>query len=251
MNKTIKIPLAFQMAKQKSTVAILCIVCVLFFMAAGCGRQESLPKEDEENSYYFYAYQGNDKFEKQYIKLNTQYISLSLKEPQLPADIAIRGFVASEFQCDNFDIWQYKGKPGTRRYWTELNIGKVLTPEKYFELLADIKQKNGDVIVGPFFNSFDAPEDTKGFGTGHFFNVKLKNAKDEALLEQMAEQTGIVILYQFDYMPLFYKMSITETSEINALECANIFFESGLFQYAEMQFMNDIEEGKTIFYIAD
>jgi|GEM_PF-5487085 len=244
MENKIKIPFAEQCSKQKGTVTILCIVCALFFLASGCGSMESLPKAD---NYYYYAYQGSDTFEKQYIQLNTKYISLSLKEPELPADIAKRGFTASEFQCDYFDKYQYKGKPGTRRYWTELNIGEVLTPGKYFELLADIKLKNSDVIVGPFFNSLDSPEGAKGFGTGHFFNVKLKSKEDEALLEQMAEQTGIVILHQNVYQTLFYTMGITEESELNALECANIFYESGLFQNAEMLFVND-PEGKDFLY---
>jgi len=219
MNKIIKIPLARQIAAQMGTVAALCMVCALIFLPAGCGQKYISDEKGEkekfsvEDNFYYYQYQGDSGFKKMYIKLNTKYISLSLKEPQLPADIAQRGFTASEFQCDNFDRWLYKGKPGTRRYWAELDVGKRLSPKQYFELLADIKQKNSDVIVGPFFNSLDAHEGAKGFGTGHFFNVKLKSAEDEILLEQMAEETGIVILCQDDYFPLWYKMSITEKSE--------------------------------------
>ena len=109
-----------------------------------------------------------------------------------------------------------------------------------------MKQKNRDVIIGHFFKSLDATEGTKGFGTGYSFAVKLKSVEDITLLVQMTEQTSSVIWQSFDYVPLWYKIGITEDSELNALECANIFYESGLFQSVEMMFMND-PEGKTIF----
>jgi len=35
-----------------ATVASLCIVCTLFFMASGCGRQESVPAEEGDGFYY-------------------------------------------------------------------------------------------------------------------------------------------------------------------------------------------------------
>ena len=242
----LKMPSALQCAWQRCAAVTLCMVCSLIFMSSGCGNKSLVNDADDENEspYYCYQYQGMDAnplYKKTYIRLNAKYISLSLKEPQLPADIAQRGFTVAEFQCDYFDNWKYKGKPGTRRYWTELNIGKVLTPEQYFELLADIKQKNSDVIVGPFFNSLDPPEGAKGFGTGHFFSVKLKSKEDEALLEQMAEQTGLDILHDGYDRSLWYRMVITEESELNALECANIFYESGLFDSVEMVFMNNPE----------
>ena len=252
MNKYIKIPFAKQTAKQRSAVAKLCIICALFFIAAcSAERTETTSKTpsegteslliDEEPTYYYYAYQGmesNPMYEKAYISLNTKYISLSLKEPQLPADIAQRGYTASDFQCDYFDRWPDKMRDCI--YWTELSIGEDFSTEKYLELLADLKQKNRDVIVGPFFNN--AFGEYKA-GTGYYFQVKLKSEEDVVLLEQMTEQTRSVILEQNGFMPLFFRVSVTENSELNALECANIFYESGLFQGVQWMGMCD-SEGK-------
>jgi len=245
MNNKSKNPSALQGVREKSPTVTLYIVCLLSFMFMGCGRQDSSFMENDESPYY-YQYNGmgvNPMFEKTYISLNTRYISLTLKEPQLPVDIAQRGFITSEFQRDVFNGWPDYNE-NKDLYWTELDLGKVLTPVQYFEILADMKKKNRDVIVGPFFNSLGTLEGTKGFGTGYAFFVKLKSVGDEVLLEQMTEQTGCIIMWQNDFLPLWFKIGITEDSELNALECANIFYESGLFQSVEMLFMND-SEGKT------
>ena len=230
---------------------LFCIVCVSLFIASGCSKRNEdsngissgvpayLDIKDGEAFYYYYAYLNMDgTCEKRSIRLNTRYISLSLKEPQLPADIAQRGFTASEFQGDNFGNYQYKGKSGTNRYWTELTIGKDLTPEQYFNLLADVKQKNSNVIAGPYFNTLDGK---KMGGTGHFFLVMLKNEGDEALLDQMVEKTGCTVVGAF-ISPLLYWVSLTKETEFNAMECANIFYESGLFQSADMPFMMHSDE---------
>ena len=198
------------------------------------------PDYGVKGSYYHYAYQGNEKYEKQYIELNTKYISLTLKEPQLPVDIAQRGFIASEFMRDVCNRWpDYNHNEFL--YWTWLDVGKVLTPEEYFELLADIKQKNRDIIIGPCFKSLNAPENTLVLGVGYCFYVKLKTVENLSLLEQMTKQTGCVIWHYLDNVPLWLKIGITEESEMNALECANIFYESGLFQSVDMLLMHDLE----------
>ena len=41
-------------------------------------------------------------------------------------------------------------------------------------------------------------------------------------------------------MSLFFTLSLTETSELNALEYANLFHESGLFASGEPDLMTDI-----------
>ena len=202
------------------------------------------PEYDIKSSYYYYAYQGDFKYEKQYIELNTKYISLTLKEPQLPVDIEQRGFITSEFQRDFFNRWPDYNK-NEFLYWTRLDVGKVLTPEKYFELLADIKQKNREIIIGPCFSLLNDTKDTEAFGVGYFFCVKLKTVENITLLEQLTKQTGCVIWQNLDYVSLWFKIGITEDSEMNALECANIFYESGLFQYVDFNLMNVPEEGKT------
>ncbi|MFZ4708099.1 MAG: S8 family serine peptidase, partial [Bacteroidales bacterium] len=71
----------------------------------------------------------------------------------------------------------------------------------------------------------------------NFFYVKLKKLEDIMLLEQYAKQSNAIIVKQNDYMPTWYVLSCTKKSDKNALELANQFFESGLFQYSEPDLM--------------
>jgi len=220
-------------ARQRITVSTLCVVCALFFMAAGCGRQESSPVVDVENPYYFYDHEG----EKVFLSLNTKYAFLSVKEPQLPADIKQRGIKAEEFLSDGSDKkGQYLGKTPVSRYCTELSIEKYLTNEQYLELLADIKRKNKDVIIAPYFND----QFGNKIGLSNFFFVKLKKEDNVVLLEQMAKETNCIILYQYEFSPVWFTLSVSEASEFHALECAKRFHESGLFESAEPSLMANV-----------
>jgi hypothetical protein len=53
----------------------------------------------------------------------------------------------------------------------------------------------------------------------------------------MAEQTKSIIIEQNRFRPLSFILSTTEASICNAMECANIFYESGLFQSANPDLM--------------
>jgi len=227
-----------------ATVAALCIVCTLFFATQSCGRQEAQSAEEAETPYYYYGNvaggttPGEMIYKKQFLRLNTKYAALSLKEPQLPEDILQRGITAGEFFNDYGDNhFQYKGKPGIRRYWTELSINKNLTENQYLELLANIKLKNKDVFIGPYFNNINGD---KFAGEGFVIIVALKKADDEELLVRMAEQNGCIIVDQnrWSHMSLWFRLSITEHTELHAREIANIFFESGLFECVNWGSMN-------------
>ena len=237
--------------KQKSAVITLCIVCALFFMAVGCERQKTPPKANSEEpstsevdentdgeiivkeNYSFYFYHEGEKVN---LALNTKYAFLSLKEPQLPVDIIQRGISAEEFIPDNYDKKEYKGKPGVLRYYAELNIENNLTEGQYLELLSDIKQKNRDVIIAPYFTFTypDYPDNPiKKVGLSHTFYVETGNVE---LLEQMAEQTGSVIVEQFESLPTWYLLTVTEAAELNTLEIVNFFLDEGLFTAAQAPF---------------
>ena len=74
-------------------------------------------------------------------------------------------------------------------------------------------------------------------GLSNFFYIKLKEIEDTDLLRQMAEQLNCIIIEQYQYMPLWFILSTTEKSALNAMEAANAFYESGLVQSAEPDLM--------------
>ena len=205
---------ALQEVRSRCTAAALCMVCTIFFAATGCVRQETSPIE---TPYYFYKYKDGV-YVKTYLRLNTKYATLTVKEPQVPDDILQRGITASKFQIDHLG------------YWTELSIEKDLTYEQYLELLADIKRQNMDVIIGPYFSTLDG---VKAGGTSPSFMIRLKHQGQEILMEQMAEITGSVISYQapFPNFTTVFTISVTEETILNSMEIANIFFESELFEW--------------------
>jgi len=232
----LKMPSALQCVWQRCAAVTLCMVCALIFIVTGCGRQDPSFSEDNESPYYFYDYNGD----KVFLTLNPKYAFLSVKEPIMPADILQRNGITpfSELEYDYGDKkGEYKGKTGPARYCTALVIEKDLTDEQYLALLSDIKNKNPEVFIAPYFK--DKSGNTVGLS--NYFAVKLKNLDDAALLEQMAEQTGCRIHHQYEFRPVWFTLSVTEASEMNAMEYAAFFHECGLFECGEPSTMGDPE----------
>jgi hypothetical protein len=69
----------------------------------------------------------------------------------------------------------------------------------------------------------------------HCFYVKLMTQGDVQILEKMAEDTGVEIIGNDEYMPLWYTLSCTKNSKGNALRMANLFYR--LFSAAEPELM--------------
>jgi hypothetical protein len=84
-------------------------------------------------------------------------------------------------------------------------------------------------------------EDNAEIGVSHLFYVKLNSASDVSLLEDLAEENNVSIMGEpHELMPLVYKLSCTNESEGNALEMANLFYETGDFDFAHPDFINAI-----------
>lgn len=66
--------------------------------------------------------------------------------------------------------------------------------------------------------------------------VKLKRLEDFPILEQMAVENNVEIHGSNLFMPLWYILSCTKNSRGNALEIANKFHETNLFESAQPEF---------------
>ncbi len=67
-------------------------------------------------------------------------------------------------------------------------------------------------------------------GVTNKFGVVLKSEKDVVKLEQLAADNGIFLLGKDDVLKEWYYLVCTENSTGNALEMANMFYETGLFE---------------------
>lgn len=92
-----------------------------------------------------------------------------------------------------------------------------------------------DFYVAPFFITSGGDE----AGLSHLFYVKLYEAKDIGILEDFAVKNNVEILGRNKFMPLWYTLSCTKHSKENALQMANLFYESGKFRAAEPDLMVD------------
>ena len=69
----------------------------------------------------------------------------------------------------------------------------------------------------------------------HRFSVKLKSDKDFAMLQQYANKYNAEI-EKDKYLPLWYILTCDFNAPYNALDLANIFYETGLFAISEPEF---------------
>lgn len=80
----------------------------------------------------------------------------------------------------------------------------------------------------------------KEVGLSQFFYVKLKGEHDFKVLEDFAKDNKVEIVGNDSFMPLWYVLSCDKNSEGNALEMANLFYESGYFMAAQPDLMEDM-----------
>ena len=177
---------------------------------------------------YFYYYQD----EKQYLELDTKHIFISATNEKT-VDIFASKNVQHLLGVDIPEKVRYESD--YRRFWTILSVEDNLSDRTYLEKLSEIKNMERDIIAAPYFKN----QYQDKIGLSNFFYVKLKELSDTTLLKQEVEKENAVIVYQNQFMPLWFVASVTENSKNNAMELANSFYESGLFRYAEPDLMVD------------
>ena len=88
--------------------------------------------------------------------------------------------------------------------------------------------------------SYKSPKDsTNDIFITNKFNVKLKHSNDSSILQQMATLYHVEILSD-TVLPLWHTLQCTRLTQYNALELANIFYESGNFAAAEPEFSQHV-----------
>ncbi|HBY54852.1 MAG TPA: hypothetical protein DEH15_20775 [Marinilabiliales bacterium] len=182
------------------------------------------------NKYYYYY-----KTEKQFLELNTDFVFVSVTGDEAKNANLLRvgeGMFKKERLSDKM---KQKLNLSEDFYWAELKLEENTANAIYNEKVIALKQNRSVQIASPYFKSASC----KKIGLTNFFYVKLKSTADVAILEQYAKQTNSIIVKQDDFMPLWYVLSCTKVSDKNAMELANQFFESDLFQYAEPDLMLD------------
>ena len=81
-------------------------------------------------------------------------------------------------------------------------------------------------------------------GITNIFYVKLKSESDIGVLYAFAEEHNSTVICE-NFLPLWYTLSCTNQSTKNALELANIAYESGLFAASDVELYGDVQVDAT------
>lgn len=188
----------------------------------------------QENYYYYQK-------EKLSLETNNQYVYLALNEKiqnesQLKRLLKIEGEIV-KFEHDNtlqgLNPIQSDDNVNNRS-WAEIKLSnRKISNDAYQDLINSLTEQDGIDLASPYF--YDR--------TGHkmalsqYFYVKLRNKNGLKALYSYASKTKTKIVGQNKFMPLWYTVSITAGSKINAMTMANHYYNSSLFAHAEPAFI--------------
>lgn len=183
----------------------------------------------------YYWYQGEKIFLRQ--KATKQYILFHAeKEPAVAKAVKmaeVNSYVSKEFKLTCVKAISKVTKAKNLK-WCIVQNGNARMKEL---------GKSSDIVYSaPFYENIDNGRD---FGISHLFYVKLKTKEDKDFLIDFASKLRVEILGNNEYMPLWYTLSCDMNSAGNSLQMANAFYESGLFEAAEPDFMFNVELAST------
>jgi len=118
-----------------------------------------------------------------------------------------------------------------------LKLATKTVSSEYEKLVADLKQDERVKHVLPFFNRGAATP----IGTSDIFYLKLKTVNDIATLEALTKEQNIRIVKEVPNMPLWYILSIQNSSFESSVAASNYFYETQKFEEVDPAFMFDFK----------
>lgn len=103
--------------------------------------------------------------------------------------------------------------------------------------LDNAKQKSINPKDVVYAASYFKTSNGADIGITNIFSVQLKGDQDFAKLQKIAEEYNLDMLGENELDPSIYYLSCTKESKGNALEMANLMYESGAFDYATPEFI--------------
>ncbi|MDE6647417.1 MAG: S8 family serine peptidase, partial [Prevotella sp.] len=183
----------------------------------------------------YYWYQGKKIFLKQ--KATKQYVLFHAeKEPVVAKAVrktGVNSYASKEFKLTCVKAMS-KATKAKNLKWCIVQNGNAY--------IKDLTKSSDIEYSAPFFENIDDGEEV---GISHLFYVKLKTKEDRDLLIDLASKLKVEVLGNNEYMPLWYTLSCDVNSAGNSLQMANAFYESGLFEAAEPDFIFAVELAST------
>jgi subtilisin family serine protease len=117
-------------------------------------------------------------------------------------------------------------------HYKKIEFGNIATENEYIQKMTSISDLY-NMQVSPCF----LLEKNEDIGLSGYFYVKLKQAADTNILYQLANNIQAKIISKQPFLSLWYTLVITNRTQMNGLDAANYFYESGLFQSAQPDFL--------------
>lgn len=176
---------------------------------------------------HYYWYKG----EKVALTLNNEYVNVLLdKDPGTPAN------VSSMFENYKVqDVGEQSGKI------IKLKLTATAAASDFSQIMLELRQHQQVKQVLPFFNRGNG----EPIGTSDVFYLKLKDAQDYLSLRTLAAQKGVEVVKEVPNMPLWYILSIENSSFESAVEASNYFYETGKFDDVDPAFMFQFQPSAT------
>ncbi len=122
-----------------------------------------------------------------------------------------------------------------------IDLTNIATADEVYDLINDLQLYPEVKYAGHFL----VHEDGTLHGVLNQTLIRLRSTKDRNLLEQMIQEYGGTIESQNEFDPLLYHVSVPAQARGNALELANEFAESSVFEYAEPDFLRLMKRHNT------
>lgn len=164
---------------------------------------------------YFYYFEGK----KHNLEFNPDYAFVEMTDQGVAKSNAM--LRASTLLLDENAV------PAGESVWMEVDLTKLRAAD-YPAKIGQLKEADGVTSVAPYFKA----QNGNKVALSDYFYVKLKSETDAAALRKYSAGKQVEIVRQDEYMPLWYQLSARQ-SGMNAMECANMYYESGLFECAE------------------
>lgn len=202
-------------------------IFILIFLAFQLG--------SSQNNHYYYH--NNQKI---YIDIDQEYVALNASS-NLPFlnNYAANYVSKTDFTQSNVRTYTIpkdsiaQSRVALKNYYSEIRVTNTIknSTQNYNNFINSLNQDANIIKVSPCFNY-----QGKILGLTNNFYVKLKSLSDETILYNYVQANNLEVIGSDPYSPEWYIISCTNANNKNALEYANQFHESELFESAEPEF---------------
>jgi len=114
----------------------------------------------------------------------------------------------------------------------EVEFSEILKQTDYQNIIQLLSKGDNVIKVMPTYTVSG-----QKLGISNNFYVKLFKEADRNKLFELAEKYSIQVLGYNEFMPLWFTLSCNRESSLNAIEAANSFYETGVFESAEPELL--------------